>query len=160
MSFLVASRSARQVDVALLIARLALGTIFIAHGAQKLFTYGLAGVAASFGQMGIPMASLAGPLVAFVEFFGGIAVVLGLLTRLAGLGLALTMLGAIGFVHLANGFFAPRGIEFPLALTGLALALVSAGAGAFSVDGLIARRRVNDRADAGSRRDASRTRAA
>lgn len=140
-------RTARQVDVALLIARLALGTIFIAHGGQKLFVFGLPGVAGSFGQMGIPMANVVGPMVAFVEFAGGIAIILGLLTRLAALGIAMTMFGAIWFVHLANGFFLPRGVEFPVALLGLALALVSAGAGAFSIDSMLSRRRHHEHFD-------------
>jgi putative oxidoreductase len=153
MAFL-GTRTARQVDVALLIARFALGTIFIAHGAQKLFTYGLGGVAGSFAQMGIPMAQTLGPLVAFVEFLGGAAILVGLLTRLAGLGLAIVMLGAIFFVHLPNGFFAPSGYEFNLALLGLALALFSAGAGAFSVDAMISHMRgESDRFDEGVRGD-------
>ncbi|HYD54251.1 MAG TPA: DoxX family protein [Gemmatimonadaceae bacterium] len=160
MAFL-GTRTARQVDVALLFVRLALGAVFIAHGGQKLFTYGLSGVAGSFGQMGIPMASVVGPLVAFVEFFGGIAVVIGLLTRLASLGLAATMLGAIAFVHLPAGFFLPRGYEFNLALLGLALALVSAGAGAFSLDALVSRRRGLDRhATDAARREEQRIRVA
>jgi len=140
-------RTARQVDVALLLVRLALGTIFIAHGGQKLFVFGLSGVAGSFGQMGIPMGHLVGPMVAFVEFGAGIAIILGLLTRLAALAIAINMLGAIWFVHLPNGFFLPRGFEFNLALLGLAFALVSAGAGAFSLDAMLSRRRHHEHLD-------------
>lgn len=129
-----------QVDAALLVLRLVVGAIFIAHGGQKLFVFGLEGVQGAFGQMGVPAAALAGPLVAFVEFFGGIAVVLGALTRPFGVALAVTMLGAMLLVHLPAGFFAPQGIEFPLALLGGAAALAIAGGGAWSVDAALARR--------------------
>ena len=138
--FLFQSPTRRQIDTTLLVLRLALGAIFIAHGGQKLFVYGLDGVAGSFGQMGIPAAGFFGPLVAFVEFFGGIAIVLGLLTRLAALGVGATMLVAILTVHLKQGFFNPGGIEFPLALLATAAALVLTGAGAYSVDAAIAKR--------------------
>ena len=117
------------------------GTILVAHGAQKLFVYGVAGVTGAFAQMGIPMPGIAGPATGLVELLGGLALIVGLLTRLAGLGLAVTMLGAIGFVHLAAGFFAPNGIEFPLALLGGSLALALIGPGELSLDHELARRR-------------------
>ena len=132
--------SRRQIDTALAVLRLVLGVTFIMHGGQKLFVYGLDGVAGSFGQMGIPAAGFFGPLVAFVEFFGGIAIVLGLLTRLAALGIGVTMVVAILTAHLKQGFFNPGGIEFPLALLAAAVALVLTGAGAYSVDAAIAKR--------------------
>jgi putative oxidoreductase len=69
------------------------------------------------------------------------AVLFGLLTRLASLGLASTMVVAILLVHIKAGFFAPNGFEFPLSLLAIAAALISAGAGRWSVDALIARRR-------------------
>src|SRR5215207_5447204 len=102
--------------------------------------FGFDGVAGSFAQMGIPAAGLMGPFVALVEFFGGIAIVLGLLTRLAALGLASTMVVAILTVHLKAGFFNPGGVEFPLSLLGMAAALITTGAGAFSLDALIGKR--------------------
>jgi putative oxidoreductase len=131
----------RRIDTALALLRLIAGVIFIAHGGQKLFVFGFDGVAAGFSQMGIPLPGLTGPLVALVEFFGGIALVIGMLTRLAALGLAVTMVGAILMVHLAGGFFLPAGSEFALALLGVSIALALTGAGSFSIDGLIARRR-------------------
>jgi putative oxidoreductase len=130
----------RQTDTALAVLRLVLGAIFIMHGGQKLFVYGLDGVAGSFGQMGIPAAGFFGPLVAFVEFFGGVAILLGLLTRLAALGVGATMLVAILTVHLKQGFFNPGGVEFPLALLASAVALVLTGAGAYSIDAAISKR--------------------
>ena len=133
--------TSRQTSSALLVLRLALGSIFIAHGGQKLFVYGFEGIAGGFAQMGIPAANVMGPFVGFVEFLGGVAIVLGLLTRLASLGLAITMLVAIFAVHLSAGFFAPDGFEFPLSLLAIALSLLITGAGAFSIDALLTRRK-------------------
>jgi putative oxidoreductase len=134
-------RTATRLDVGLTILRVATGAIFAAHGAQKLFVYGFSGVTGAFTQMGIPMPGIAGPLTGIVEFFGGLALVVGLLTRLAGFGLAITMLGAIAFVHLSAGFFAPNGVEFPLALLAATIALAFTGAGRYSADALITSRR-------------------
>ena len=134
------SPTTRQVTIGLTLLRLVLGFTFIMHGGQKLFVYGFEGVAAGFGQMGIPMPGLLGPFVALVEFFGGFAIVFGLLTRLAALGLASTMVVAILTVHLKAGFFNPGGVEFPLSLLGMAIALAVTGAGTFSLDALIGKR--------------------
>lgn len=130
-----------SVDRGLVLLRSTTGIILAAHGAQKLFVYGIDGVSGAFAQMGIPAAGIAGPGTGFVELVGGVALVVGLFTRLAGSALTLTMLGAIGFVHLAGGFFAPTGVEFPLALLGATSALVVAGAGRYSLDALLMRRR-------------------
>ena len=131
------SPSARQVSIGLTVLRVILGATFIAHGAQKLFVFGLAGVTGGFAQMGIPMAGFFGPFVALVEFFGGIAIVFGLLTRLSALALAIDMVVAMLAVHLSGGFFNPKGVEFPLALFGMSVALMTTGAGAYSVDALL-----------------------
>lgn len=136
-----ASPSTRQISLGLLVLRVITGIIFMAHGGQKLFVYGFDGVAGAFAGMGIPLAGIAGPAVALVEFFGGLALVVGLLTRLSGLGLAVTMAGAIFFAHLSAGFFAPNGFEFPLALLGASLAVMFAGAGEISADAVMQRRR-------------------
>ena len=133
--------SASRTDLGLTVLRATTGAIFVAHGAQKLFIYGVAGVSGGFAQMGIPMPAIAGPATGAIELLGGLALMLGLFTRLAGVGLAMTMLGAIGFVHAAGGFFSPNGIEFPLALLGAASALAIAGAGRYSLDAVLARRR-------------------
>ena len=133
--------NATRLDVGLTILRVATGAIFAAHGAQKLFVYGFAGVTGAFAQMGIPMPSVAGPLTGLVEFFAGLALVVGLLTRLASFGLAVTMLGAIAFVHLAAGFFAPTGVEYPLALLAATIAIALTGAGRYSADARVASRR-------------------
>ena len=134
------SPSARQLNVGLTILRVVAGVIFAAHGGQKLFVYGFAGVSGAFGQMGIPMAGVVGPFVGLLEFFGGLALIVGLLTRLVGLGLAVNMLGAIVLVHLPAGFFMPNGVEFALSLLGSSALLALTGAGAYSVDAVIGRR--------------------
>ena len=132
---------APNIDTALLVLRIALGVTMIAHGYQKVFTFGFAGVASGFVQMGVPMASVTAPLVALLELFGGVAVLIGLLTRLASLGFVVDMLGAATFVHFKNGFFLPTGFEFVFVLLLLSVTLMLSGAGGISVDAMIAARR-------------------
>ena len=126
--------------------RLALGIIFIAHGAQKVLgSFGGRGLSASIS--GEPPYSFMRPAwfwlgaAAFSEFFGGILVLTGLLTRVGAFFIAVTMLVAMFGVHWPNFFMSNRGIEFTLALLGMAVALFIAGGGRASVDELIQRRR-------------------
>ena len=140
MSPLFKSPTERQVSLALTVLRVVLGVVFIMHGGQKLFVYGLEGVSGGFAGMGVPAAGIVGPLVAFVEFFGGVALVLGLLTRLAAVGTAVTMIGAIFLAHIDNGFFGPNGYEFPLTLLAASVAIALTGAGSLSLDAALGRR--------------------
>ena len=137
MMILFRPSSSRQVSLGLAALRIAAGTIFIRHGAQKLFTFGFAGVTGAFTHMGVPLPGVTGPFIALLEFFGGIALVIGVLTRLLALGFVFDMLGAILLVQLKNGF-SHYELEFLLLVSSMALFL--AGAGRFSVDALIAGR--------------------
>lgn len=119
----------------LLVLRVVVGGIFIAHGAQKIFEFTLPGTAQSFAGMGVPLPEIAGPVVAFVELIGGGMLVIGLFTRLAGILLAVDMVVALVLVHLPAGLWVGEGgYEFVAVLAAVALALAFAGAGRFSVD--------------------------
>ncbi|WP_371376019.1 DoxX family protein [Thalassotalea aquiviva] len=119
--------------------RLVAGIIFIAHGGQKLFAwfggYGLEGTGQWMASIGLTPGYLMALLAGSAEFFGGILLLVGLLTRLNGLVLALTMVVAIVTVHLENGLFlSNNGYEFGLALLAMTLTLMITGGGKFSVD--------------------------
>jgi putative oxidoreductase len=136
--FLFRSPSSRQLSLGLLVLRIAVGAVFIDHGYQKLFGMGFAGVSGAFSHMGVPMPGLMGPFVALLEFFGGIALILGLLTRLFALGFAIDMLVAILLVQLKNGF-SHYELEFLLSMSGVALLFM--GGGDFSIDAMLGRRK-------------------
>lgn len=128
-----------------LILRIPLGIIFMAHGAQKLFGafggYGLEGTGQWMASIGLTPGYLMALLAGGAEFLGGIALVLGLLTRPASIVLAFTMVVAILAVHVGNGLFmSNNGYEFGLALLAGSLALAFQGGGRWSVDRLIAQR--------------------
>jgi putative oxidoreductase len=116
----------RLQPVALLVMRLVLGAILIAHGYGKVFG-GFHGHQQSVGSLGLPawMAYLS----AGTEFFGGIAIVLGVCTRCFSLAVLIEMAVAIWKVHFKNGLKGPGGYEFPLALATIALALMCFGGG-------------------------------
>lgn len=122
------------------ILRIVVGLVFAIHGGQKLFVYGIDGVAAGFAQLGLPLPYVAAILATAAEFGGGVALLLGLYTRWAAMPIAATMLVAIFHVHLKNGFFAPGGFEYPLTLLAAAIALMSVGSGALSIDSCRARK--------------------
>lgn len=124
----------QRLGLGLTILRIVIGIVFTVHGAQKLFVFGIGGVTAGFAQMHIPLPMIAAPVVAIVEFVGGIALVVGFFTRIAAILLAIDMAGAILFVHGRNGFFMPMGYEFALSLMGACVALAVAGPGDYSVD--------------------------
>ncbi len=122
-------------DVGLLVLRLGLGIVFVAHGSQKVLGlfggHGLAGTVQFMTSTGIPtpLAYLA----CFTEFLGGLGMIGGLLARLSGLGLAIVMGVAVLHVHLSNGFFAPTGFEYPFALLTMALAVMVLGPGRIAI---------------------------
>ncbi|MBI3826612.1 MAG: DoxX family protein [Candidatus Rokubacteria bacterium] len=118
----------------LLVLRVIFGIIFAAHGGQKVWVFGLEGTIKLFTSLGIPAPALTATGVTAVELIGGLALVLGVLTRLAAGLLALDMLGAIVLVDLKGGFFAPHGVELPLALLAGLVALLGLDPGALSLD--------------------------
>jgi putative oxidoreductase len=131
-----------------LVLRLTLAVVMFPHGAQNLLGWfgghGFRGTMAFFTKSGIP-APLAF-LAIMAEFLGPIGLALGLLTRVAALGLGVVMLVAALTVHGKHGFFMNwygtqpgEGYEYHLLALGIALALVIGGGGAWSVDALIAR---------------------
>ncbi|HEV7838688.1 MAG TPA: DoxX family protein [Gemmatimonadaceae bacterium] len=130
----------RQISLGLTVLRLIAGITICMHGYQKLFVYGFGGVTGAFTQMGIPVPGLTGPAVGILEFFGGIALIIGLFARPVAALLALDLLGAILFVRMKGGFFSPNGMELELNLFAAFVALAFAGAGAYSADEAIARR--------------------
>jgi putative oxidoreductase len=125
------------------VLRLAVGAVFVAHGAQKLFGVwgggGLDGTAAFFTQLGLAPAFPLAILVGVTEFAGGLMLILGAFTLYAALALVINMLVAVWKVHFAAGFFLPSGYEFNIALVGALVSLMLTGAGALSVDGQRAR---------------------
>lgn len=121
--------------------RVVLAVVFLVHGGQKLFVFGFHGVAGFFGQIGVPLPGVSAVVVTLVEFFGGLALLVGLLTRFFALLLAIDMAVALLLVHLKNGFFLPEGFEYVLILLAANLALVLAGAGAWALDQKLNERR-------------------
>ena len=124
--------------------RIACGAVFIAHGGQKLFGwwggYGLEATGqwmASIGlEPGFAMAMIAGG----IEFFGGIALILGVITRPVAMAASLLMLVAMMSVHWSNGFFmSANGYEFSLTLLAMSAYLTIAGSGRLSIDSIFRR---------------------
>ncbi|MEI6914770.1 MAG: DoxX family protein [Armatimonadota bacterium] len=122
-------RDRSAVDFALLVVRIFVGIVFIAHGSQKMFGafggHGLAGTVQFMGPIGY--------LVTVGEFFGGLGVLLGFLSRFSSAAQIVIMLGAIFTVHLKNGFFAPSGFEFPFSLIGPLACILIAGPGRYAI---------------------------
>ncbi len=136
-------REDRSIDMALVVLRLTLGVVMIAHGLQKVGV--VEGGAASlgnqieiFGKMGIP--EWLGYLSIAAELLGGLGVLLGLFGRVAAFGIAVNLFVAIAKVHVDKGLFAQGGgFELPLALFTMALALLFTGMGQYSVDAVMAK---------------------
>lgn len=117
------------------ILRVIAGFLFAAHGWQKFNEFTIAGTQAAFTQMGVPAAQAVAPVVATLELVGGVALILGVLTRVFAVLLALDMLGALFMVHASAGVFvATGGYELVLILAAAAAAVALVGAGTFSAD--------------------------
>ncbi|MGW8282637.1 MAG: DoxX family protein [Gemmatimonadota bacterium] len=126
-------------ELGLALLRVVLGVIFISHGAPKLFG-GIEGTAGFFGMLGIPLPLIAAWVVALLEFFGGISLLIGLLVTPVSLLLAIHMLAGIVLVHAPNGWYvlgpeANGGVEFSVLLVASLMMLVFGGPGLASIDG-------------------------
>ena len=136
-------------DMALGIARLVLGIVFFAHGAQKMFGwfggYGFSGTMGAFTtKMGIPAPFAF--LAIMAEFLGGLGLIVGFLSRIAAFGIFCNMLVAVMMIHRHVGFFmnwygnqAGEGFEYHLLAMAIALVIIINGAGAFSIDGALSK---------------------
>jgi putative oxidoreductase len=123
-----------NVDAALLILRLALAAVLLYHGLPKIMNFGA--TVAGFQSMHMPAPSLLAALAVIVEVIGGLLILFGVATDLAGVLVALEMLGAIALVHWPNGFdFTKGGWEHPFTVLAMALTLALAGPGGYSVGG-------------------------
>ena len=135
---------------ALAVIRVVLGVVMFAHGAQKALGWfgghGPSGTIGFFDQaLGVP--AVLTLLVIAAEFLGGLGLIVGALGRIAAAGVIAVMLGAVGLVHLENGFFmdwtgqqAGQGFEFHLLVIAMAVAVALRGSGALSVDRVLLKR--------------------
>ena len=135
-------------DVALLVTRLLVGAVLVAHGLQKLGK-GVGGVAEGFAGMGVPLPTVSALLVMTVETAGGLALIAGAATTVAGLATVVAMAGAFLFAHFGpTVFVSDGGWELVGVLAAGALALAAAGPGRYSVDHLLAGRSTRATVDA------------
>lgn len=126
-------------DITILLARLGVGVIFLAHGLQKLTVNGYAGTKAGFESADVPVPPVTAFVATWVEILGGISLILGLLVPVFGVLLFLNMLGAYLFVHIGNGIYVSDGGWELVGALGLASLLIAAvGAGAFGLDRFLA----------------------
>jgi len=121
----------RLQPLALLVMRLALGAVMVAHGYQNLFRH-LHDHVRFVASLGIP--ALLGYVSSFAEFAGGLLVLVGLFTRAAAFALCIDLIVAIWKVNWHNGLTGDHGYEFPLALATLAFALIFLGGGPIAMD--------------------------
>jgi putative oxidoreductase len=128
-------------DALLLVARVVLGVVLVAHGLQKFLSNGIGGTAAAFAKMGVPGAPVAAIYAAVVETVGGLLLIAGAATSIVAVLVLLDMLGAFLFVHVTNGVFAASGgFELVAVIAALAITIGAVGAGRWSVDAVLAKR--------------------
>lgn len=127
-------------DFALLVLRLVLGAVFVAHGYNHWFEMGMAETGRQFVALGVPQPQLSAYLTGTVELIGGAFLAVGLLTTITASLLALLVLAAGYFVHLDNGFFIEAGgVEYTLVLAAALFIITVFGTGRVSLDGVLTR---------------------
>ncbi|WCZ34157.1 MULTISPECIES: DoxX family protein [Corynebacterium] len=127
-------------DFALLVLRLVLGAVFVAHGYNHWFETGMAETGRQFAALGVPQPQLSAYLTGTVELIGGAFLAVGLLTTITASLLALLVLAAGYFVHLDNGFFIEAGgVEYTLVLAAALFIITVFGTGRASLDGVLTR---------------------
>lgn len=126
--------------------RLALGIVFVMHGWQKAFVFGIAGTADILGKLGIPLATASALVLVVAELGGGVAIITGVFTRWAALALAVEMCVAIPVARMGGGFFTPYGYEFEMTLLGACVTLALVGPGDVSLGRYLASRQAESAA--------------
>jgi len=127
-------------DFALLVLRLVLGAVFVAHGYNHWFEMGMVETGRQFAALGVPQPQLSAYLIGTVELIGGAFLAVGLLTTITASLLALIVLAAGYFVHLDNGFFIEAGgAEYVLVLAAALFIITVFGTGRASLDGVLTR---------------------
>lgn len=127
-------------DLGILVARLGIGAILIAHGWQKIFDWGLPMTAEIMGQGGVPLPTLIAYFTGFAELLGGTGLVVGAAVRLAAAAGTLVMTGAFVFVqNSASIFMEDDGFGFVLAIAATCLMLAATGSGRFGIDHYVTR---------------------
>ena len=121
--------------------RIVVAVVFLMHGGQKVLYFGVSGVADMLTKLGFPLAVFFAVVLMTIEVAGGLAILVGFMTRAAGLILALEMAIAIYVARLGGGFFTPYGFEFEMTLMGACLTFAAVGAGGVSIDAVRRARR-------------------
>lgn len=132
--------SPASADAARLLLRVTLGGVFLFHGIQKITVFGVEGLSGFLGSLGVPLPTLFAYLVMGTETLGGLLLLLGLLTRLVSVPLAVTMVVACLTAHWGAFDAAAGGMEYPLTLIAVLVALALLGPGRVSLDHLLFRR--------------------
>lgn len=128
------SGNAALVKWGLVPVRAAVGLVFLMHGYQKIFVFGIGGTGDILRFVGIPFASLFAVVLMIAEFGGGIAILTGVFARWAAAALAFEMVIAILTARIKGGFFTPTGFEFEMVLLGACLTIAALGSGPISLD--------------------------
>lgn len=130
-------------DVGLLVLRLGVAAVFIAHGWGDVVEAGVSTNVQNYQDAGIPLAAVSAPFTAYLQLFGGILFLFGVLTRLISAGFVVVMVGALFFVHLGESLVMGQdgsGAGFAFIMCAASIALLLTGPGRFSIDYVFTRR--------------------